>query len=101
MKLMTKELEKLFKKTGSQEEEKDPLILTKFFNPTGAGNWLVSEYEPETRMCFGYANIHMGEWGYFSLDELEKVTVRLGLGIERDLTWEPKRFSKIKEYDKG
>lgn len=39
MKLMTKTLEERFAQVGSQAEEKDPLILAKFFNPCGAGTW--------------------------------------------------------------
>ncbi len=35
MKLLTKQLEKRFAEVGSQEEEKDPLVIAKFFNPQG------------------------------------------------------------------
>lgn len=31
MKLLTKELEKKFKKHGRQEDKKDPVVITKFF----------------------------------------------------------------------
>lgn len=101
MKLLTKKLEEEFKKVGSQEEESDPLIIAKFFNPIGAGTWLASEYDPETKLFFGYANIFTGEWGYFSLEELESINLRGGLTIERDKYWKPKRFSKCMEYDKA
>ena len=37
MKLLTKELRERFNKVGRQEEIKDPLVIAKFFNPTGAG----------------------------------------------------------------
>lgn len=57
MKLLTKELEDEFKKTGSQEETKDPIVIAKFFNPTGAGTWLAIEYNPEERIFFGYVSI--------------------------------------------
>jgi len=100
MKLMTKKLEEYFKKTGSQEDVDDPLVIAKFFNPIGSGTWLATEYEPETRMFFGYTNITTGEWGSFSLEELEGMKIRAGLGIERDRYWTPKEFSKIKQYDK-
>ena len=90
MKLMTKFLEQRFTMVGSQEGKKDPLIITKFFNPTGAGTWYASEYNPKDRLFFGYVSIFgdwNDEWGYFSLDELQSYTGRFGLGIERDFTF--------------
>ena len=98
MKLMTKELEKRFAQVGSQAQEKDPLILTKFFNPTGAGNWYASEYDPQQRIFFGYVSIFgdwNDEWGSFSLDELESFKGPLGLGIEQDLYFKERRASEV------
>jgi len=98
MKLMTKELEARFKEVGSQEEVKDPLIIAKYFNPSGAGTWYATEYNPEERLFFGYVSIFgdlNDEWGYFSLEELESVRGLLGLGIERDLYFGEKRASEI------
>jgi hypothetical protein len=98
MKLMTKELEVRFKEVGSQEEVKDPLIIAKYFNPSGAGTWYATEYNPEERIFFGYVSIFgdlNDEWGYFSLEELESVRGPLGLGIERDLYFGEKRASEI------
>ena len=98
MKLMTKELEERFAKVGSQERVKDPLIVAKYFNPTGAGTWYATEYDPKTQTFFGYVSIfgdHNDEWGYFSLDELESFTGRFGVGMERDLFWEEAPASKV------
>jgi len=98
MKLMTKELEARFKEVGSQEEVKDPIIIAKYFNPSGAGTWYATEYNPEERLFFGYVSIFgdlNDEWGYFSLEELESVRGPFGLGIERDLYFGEKRASEI------
>jgi len=57
MKLMTKTLEKRFAKIGRQEQVEDPIIVAKFFNPTGAGTWYAAEYDPKTRIFFGYVSI--------------------------------------------
>jgi hypothetical protein len=43
MKLMTKEIEARFAKVGKQENVKDPIVICKFFNPTGAGTWYATE----------------------------------------------------------
>lgn len=98
MKLLTKELLKAFENMGSQEEVDDPIVVAKFFNPTGAGTWYATEYDPKERVFFGFASIfgdHNDEWGYFSLSELESYRGKFGLGIERDLYFEPTAFSAL------
>ena len=104
MQLLTKELEKRFKKVGSQQEVKDPLVIAKFFNPVGTGTWYATEYEPAEKIFFGYVSLfgdHNDEWGYFSLDELESVKLPLGLSIERDLYTGEKKLSEYKIQSLG
>lgn len=99
MKLLTKELLHQFEKVGRQEEVKDPVVIAKFFNPTGAGTWYATEYDATEGLFFGYVSIFgdwNDEWGYFSLDELESYRGKFGLGIERDVYFEPKPFSEIR-----
>ena len=99
MKLLTQELLKKFEKIGSQEEVKDPIVVAKFFNPTGAGTWYTTEYNPKEKMFFGYVSIFnddCDEWGYFSLTELESIKGRFGLGIERYIYFKSRPFSQIK-----
>ena len=94
MKLMTKELEKIFEKypIGSQDgllgEAK---VIAKFFNPTGVGTWLITEgnkLEDGDYEMYGYC--HLGdddcaEFGYVCLSELENLELPFGLSVERDL----------------
>lgn len=103
MKLLTKELEKRFQKIGDQSDEKDPIVVCKFFNPCGAGTWYATEYDPEAQVFYGYVSIfqdYNDEWGSFSLKELEDYKGPFKIGIERDLFFQEKRFSelKIKKY---
>ena len=98
MQLLTKALEQRFMQVGSQENNPDPLIIAKFFNPTGAGTWYATEYDPQTRTFFGFVSIfgdHSDEWGYFSLDELEADRGTFGLGIERDLYFREQPASQV------
>lgn len=100
MKLITKDLENRFKKIGSQENIplKDHIVVAKFFNPAGAGTWFVTEYDPETKICFGFVSIFgdwNDEWGSFSLAELEELKGPFGIGIERDMFWTEKRQVKL------
>lgn len=102
MKLLTKELEKRFAEVGRQENAKDPIVIAKFFNPTGGGTWLATEYDSNDKVFFGYVSIfgdHNDEWGYFSLGELESVKGRFGLGIERDRYFKEQPVGElIKQY---
>lgn len=98
MQLLTKELEKRFVKIGSQQNIEDPIVITKFFNPTGAGTWYATEYNPTEKLFFGYVSIfgdHCDEWGYFSLKELQEVKCLAGLGIERDLHFQEQRINQL------
>ena len=46
MKLLTQALEKRFAEVGSQENEKDPIFIAKFFHPVVGFYWFASEYDP-------------------------------------------------------
>ena len=86
MKLMTKEVEKKFEQypLGSQDGKgEDAEIIVKFFNPFGAGTWLITEGEKQEDgnwLLFGYCHIFEWEWGYVALNELQELGI-----IERDL----------------
>ncbi len=98
MRLMTTELEKRFAQVGSQESVKDPVIVAKFFNPTGSGTWYATEYDQKNKMFFGYVSIFgdwNDEWGFFSLKELESYVGSFGIGIERDLYWTERKASTV------
>ena len=90
-KLMTLSLEKALQRRpiGSTEEYGPRArIVTKYFNPCGAGTWLVTEGEKQKNgdwLFFGYVHIQEWEAGYFMLSELENVELPYGMGIERDV----------------
>ena len=69
----------------------------KFFNPCGSGTWYMIEMDKETDECFGMCHIHEWEAGYFSIKELEKIKLRFGLYIERDIYFTPCKLSEIAE----
>ena len=91
MLLMTNELEKKFKKypLGSQDGlMEDAEVVVKYFNPCGAGTWLITEGEKQENgdwLFFGYCHIIEWEWGYVMLSELESVRLPFGLTIEREI----------------
>lgn len=104
MRLLDEALKKRFAEIGKQDEVADPVIIAKFFNPTGAGTWYATEYDPETGEFFGYVSIFgdwNDEWGYFSLAELQDYKGQFGLGIERELYWVEQRATEVIPDFKG
>ena len=95
MKLLTTQLLKSFEKIGRQENTTDPMVVAKFFDPTGSWTWFATEYDPSTKMFFGLVHGIEKEWGPFGLEELENLTLPLGLGIERDIYFDACRASEL------
>jgi len=97
-KLISNELKIVFKWIGEQNDEQDPMVLAKFFNPEGAGTWYAVSYDETDNICFGYVTgLYMDELGTFSISELESLKLPFGNHIERDLYFTPCRLSKITE----
>ena len=97
MKLLTKALKEKLPKLYETEEvpEEDKVLICKFFTPDSSFEWYPTEYDPETKEFFGFVDGHEKEWGYFSLEELEQATGKLGLHIKRDLYFEPTLFKNL------
>ena len=101
MLLMTKELEKTFEKYPLYSQDGKMLeadVVVKYFNPCGAGTWLITEGEKQADgdwMFFGYCHIFEWEWGYVMLSELESIKLPFGLHIERELYGTKKQ---VKDY---
>ena len=94
MKLVTKELEKVFEKypIGSQNGLGGKAkVIAKFFNPIGAGTWIITEgnkLDNDDYEMFGYCHLgddEMAEFGYVMLSQLEEIQLPFGLKIERDM----------------
>ena len=88
MDLMPDDIRAKLLANGAAEAETDHIPVVKFFDPTGAATWLITEMMPdEPDILFGLCDLGMGcpELGYVSLSALQSVKGRLGLGIERDL----------------
>ncbi|MDE6779305.1 MAG: DUF2958 domain-containing protein [Alistipes sp.] len=90
MQLLTEELISKFEAHPfhSQEEKGfEAQVLVKYFNPMGAGTWLITEAEREGDdwRLFGYCHLFEWEWGYVMLSDFQEIRLPLGLTIERDL----------------
>ena len=90
MQLITQEIDAQLRANALKTQEDpghDPMPVVKFFNPMGAGTWIITDRDLEyPDILFGLCDLGMGfpEVGSVCLSELESVSIA-GLGIERDL----------------
>ncbi len=71
--------------------------VVKLFTPDAGRTWLLTEITPDDEdRAFGLYDLGLGypELGYVSLAELRTVRGRLGLPVERDLSFRSFRASK-------
>jgi hypothetical protein len=103
MQLLTEELRKKLPALYSQENEEDPMVYIKFFDPVGSWTWYANEGEQkgEDFLFFGLVIGFEAELGYFTLNELKNAKNRVSgiqaMPIERDLYFTPCRLSKVKK----
>ena|ERR1041385_2605772 len=83
---------------GTQDKSDNPILFVKLFDPTGSWTWFLSEWNPRDQdSCFGLVHGFEKEWGYISLAELAVVPGAMGIGIEIDMHWIPRRASEVDE----
>ena len=103
MQLLTKELREQIPALYTQENEIDPMVYIKYFDPVGSWTWYVTEGEERDGdfLFFGLVIGFEAELGYFTLGELETAKDRVSgiqaMPIERDLYFTPCRLSEVKE----
>lgn len=87
-------------------KDSQKLVCEHYF--VGSADWFVIEYDPIDDICFGYARIlkDCGEFGYFSMKELDELVVKTPIKIgaietsfqsvvERDEFWRPKAITQV------
>jgi len=87
----------------SQEEMEEKLVVVKLFNAFGAGTWFLVEYNPETKIGFGYVTgFGYDEWGYVNLNELAELQFCGAPVIEIDAYLPPTPFNLlVKKWRSG
>jgi len=85
MKLLTKEILEKFPKIYETDGNDEAKAIVKFFTPDAQATWHAFEFDGEDTF-FGHADLFGdgGEFGYFSLSELQSLRGRMGLPVERD-----------------
>ncbi len=95
MKLLTNEiLRKLPKLYGQEAKGGEAIAQVKFFTPDAQWTWYITEFDGEDIM-FGLVEGFEKELGYVRLSELKELRGPLGLPVERDRYFKPKKLSEI------
>jgi hypothetical protein len=107
---LTKALVKRLPALYAQEENPDPMVVSKFFTPDAGWTWYAIEGSPvdddgyydtdKEKVDFVFFGLVSGlevELGYFSLSELKSLRGKFGLPVERDLHFQPTRLSEVKK----
>lgn len=68
------------------------VIRIRYYDVNSSWEWLLIEYEPESKTAFGYVKGFENEWGYFSLEEMQSIP-----SIVRDENFQPIRFGEWKQ----
>ena len=85
MKLLTDDFMELFDEHREDSKGNNPTFVAKFYNPVGTQIWYVSDFDPKTKLCYGYVTGMLdNKWGDFSIEELEAIRLPYGKRIERD-----------------
>lgn len=102
MKLLTEEIRKSLPPLRSTEGQGDDAVVrAKFFHPASRYTLFVTEFDGEDTLygwCVSPLGADCDEWGYTSLAELASLRV-LGLGVERDLYFEPRPLREALERE--
>jgi len=98
MKLMTKAIEKKARKQYQLGSDMNQMIVAKFFDPCGSWTWYLMNQDPDDPdYLWGIVKGFEVEMGSFSLHELESAKSSRGLGIERDLYFQPMTAHEVWE----
>ena len=94
MKLITAEITKALEAAPLSSQDDKPKteinVIVKFFNPSGAGTWYVTEgqRQGDDWLFYGLVILQDAELGYFTLSELANLKCPpFGMPIERDIHW--------------
>lgn len=97
MQLLTKAIRHTLPPLGATDGQgMETVAQVKFFTPDSSWTWYAAEFDGED-IFFGLVIGHDKEFGTFSLAELQSIRGKLGLPVERDLSFEPTSLAELFE----
>lgn len=87
-----------YESLGKQEDEFDPIVVERLYNPITSEEWLITHFDvsENTITCFYYSPLIRGEFIDVDLSLLEKLSKDEIYGIYRDDEFIEKPFLKCK-----
>ena len=93
-------------RSQSEKELKDIVIPVKLFDVWWTIKWWLSEYDPQSKVAFGYVTeFYEDEWGTVSLEELEELELVIDISdfgniwkiprVEVDKYFKPTKFPDL------
>ena len=95
MKLVTKEIKEQAQEQYDKGSDMEQMVVAKYFDPMGSWRWFLMNMDKDGDYCWGIVDGFAVEMGSFSMRELESIQLPLGLGIERDTSFEPVKASEL------
>ena len=95
MKLLTDSIKKMAEEQYKHADSMSQKVVAKFFDPVGSWTWYLMNKDPESDYCWGIVDGMAVEIGSFGLTELEEYTGHFGIGIERDISYEPEKAIEV------
>lgn len=92
--LVDTDLQGLLPRLYEQENSEVKTLYARFYHPIFNWEWYAMEYSPLQRLFFGLVENDDLEYGYFTLDELERI------GAKRDYSFSPKILKQGVDYGK-
>ena len=94
MKLITKEIKEKAQKQYDDGSDMEQMVVAKLFG--GDWSWYLMNMDKNEDYCWGIVDGFAVEMGSWQMSELQKVKIKpFGLGIERDLYFEPVKASEL------
>ena len=87
-------LENLLPGLYDQENKEAKTLYARFYHPQFNWEWYAMEYSPLQKVFFGLVEGYEIEYGYFTVDELERI------GAIRDYYFTPKVLKQGVDYGK-
>lgn len=95
---LSKKLPPLYAQDGKGSET---VVYGHWFSCFSNFDFYATEYDPETKECFGFVFGPFPEMGYFSLAEFEEINRHYGFNfIERDVYFDPQKVTGIPKIAK-
>ena len=94
---MTKDIKRKAQKQYIEGSDMEQMVVAKYFDPVGSWKWFLMNMDKDEDYCWGIVKGFEVEMGSFTISELESIKLPFGLGIERDLHFEPMKASEVWE----